>query len=125
MFGFGLSMLFNPKVLAGLAVASVVAMYGTYSYGYNKGYELAELRGQREVTRLVTEYNAAVAVARQIVADKNKELEDIQKDYIRMSEQRLRKNKDLQEKLDAYKESLAERPECGLTGDDLDSLPAQ
>jgi hypothetical protein len=125
MFGFGLSMLFNPKVLAGLGIAALVAMYGTYTWGYDKGYELAALRGQREVTRLVTEYQNAVNIARKQIAAKNAELEEMQKDYIRMSEQRLRKNKELQESLDEYKAKLADRPECGLTDDDVDSVPAR
>lgn len=124
MFSFGLSLLFNPKVLAALGVAAVLAGYGAYKYGYNSGYELAELRGQREITRLVTEYNAAVQIARQQIAQKQTELDAVQKDYIDMSEKRLQRNRDLQEKLNEYKEKLADRPECGLTDDDVDSLPA-
>lgn len=119
-----LSLLMSPKVIAGLVVAALVGAYGTYSYGYSKGYELAELKGQTEIARLVNEYRKVVEQARQVIAVKQNELDNLQKDYIAMSEKRLQRNRDLQEKLNEYKEKLAGKPECNITIDDVERLPA-
>ena len=122
MPGYGHLLFIGALLLGGLALLG-----GSFALGYSKGYELAELRGQKELQALKDEIIKANAAIRAENARKQAEMDKLKEarvaEVLRHAEQEREDNEKLAEYATKLAQAIGDRPDpCGLGPDDINRV---
>lgn len=119
MFG----LMTNPKVLAGLGLAALIACASALGYGYSKGYELAALRCDSRVQAVKDEVARRNDVIRFEEARRRREIDALLARRTDEAHGAARREADLRRRVGDYEASLRSRGDtCPLTEEDVRQL---